>query len=71
MRLFWEIYEKFFYYMSGKACWLWHKFAGDKASYWLDFLPAFCSRERYRGQNKRMKLELKKSRGVNNVFRRK
>ncbi len=67
MRLFWLIYEEFFYYMECKACVLWGMFCKDRANYWLDFLPSICTRERYRGQNKRVNLELKKSRGVKHV----
>lgn len=67
MRLFWLIYEEFFYYMECKASVLWDIFHKDRASYWLDFLPSFCTRERYRGQNKRVRLELKKLREVKYV----
>lgn len=47
-----EFQHEFWWTMERWAGKLW-LFAGrDKASYWLDFLPAFCTRKRYGAQNR-------------------
>ena len=56
--LFWTWYEEVWWWLEKWAARLWLRLSSpDVASYWLDFLPAFCLRERYRGQNNRVRLE--------------
>jgi len=58
IRLFWIYYEEIFWILEKKSGKIWCKFCPyDKASYCLDFLPAFMQRQRYKGQNRRVEID--------------
>ena len=59
-RLFWVYYEEIFWILEKWSGKIWRKFCPDnKVSYYLDFLPAFMIRHRYKGQNKRTDIDNK------------
>lgn len=51
---FWQIYEDAMWVCEKIAGRIWVALSFGRVSFWLDFLPAFFCRERYRGQNNKI-----------------
>lgn len=52
MQLWAHVWHEFWWKMEQCANALWHRVCpDDRASCWLDFLPAFCCAHRYKAQN--------------------
>lgn len=50
-----RLWENIWYLLEQWAGALWLRFCpGESASYWLDWLPAFCARRRYAAQNRKI-----------------
>lgn len=57
MRAWYRTQEEIWYWLEQRASWLWLKLSKDRASYWLDWLPAYFLGHYYRNLNKRLRLE--------------
>lgn len=54
-RSWFHMWENLWYLLEQGAGSLWLRFCPEeKASYWLDWLPAFCARQRYAAQIRKM-----------------
>jgi hypothetical protein len=47
------IQEEIWWWIYKRAQWFWMRLGNDQASYWLDWLPAYCIRKYYYNLNKR------------------
>jgi hypothetical protein len=57
MKLYYRIQEETWYFLGRIAGWCWQRFSDDRASYWLDWLPAYCTGHYYQALNKRRSIE--------------
>jgi len=57
-RVWFLIWENIWFTLERWACNIWGRLCPyEKASYWLDWLPAFCTRQRYLAQSRRVTYE--------------
>ena len=57
MSKWYRLWEEVWYWFDQQSGKVWLKLSKDRASYWLDWLPAYCLRRYYRNLNKRLRLE--------------